>query len=65
MTLALGGVAACSGAAVGEDAGPCPQLVGHKARFIGPHDVVTMDYDPERANIYHDDELRITRITWG
>ena len=63
--LALGGVAACSGAALGDDAPTCPELVGHKARFIGPDDAVTMDYDPGRVNIHHDKDFIITKIAWG
>ncbi len=44
---------------------PCPSLVGHRARFIGPNDVVTMDYDPDRVNIYHDENFVITEIAFG
>ena len=44
---------------------PCPELVGHLARFIGPDDAVTMDYNPDRVNIFHDGSFVITQITWG
>lgn len=44
---------------------PCPDLIGHPARFLGPDDVMTMDYNPERVNIFHDGDFVITRITWG
>lgn len=63
--LAAGGVAVCTNAALADDAGPCPAVVGHRARFIGPGDVVTMDYDPDRVNIFHDKNHIITKITWG
>lgn len=57
---------AVAGCARAEEEGePCPELVGRVARFIGPNDAVTMDYNPERVNIYHDDDFRITRIAWG
>lgn len=58
--------AAIAGCAQAQDDGElCPDLVGHVARFIGPNDAVTMDYNPERVNIYHDEEFRITHIAWG
>ena len=44
---------------------PCPDLVGHPARFLGPDDAMTMDYNPDRVNIFHDEHFVITRITWG
>ena len=48
-----------------EKAEACPELVGHVARFLGPNDVATMDYNPDRVNIHHDEDFRITRIDYG
>ena len=63
LMLAPVAVAGCARAQ--DDEAVCPELVGHVARFLGPNDVATMDYNPERVNIYHDDAFRIVRITWG
>lgn len=49
----------------GADEEPCQDLIGHPARFLGPNDPMTMDYNPERVNIFHDGKFVITRITWG
>jgi len=34
-------------------------------RIIGPNDIVTQDYVPERINFYTDEEGTITRISCG
>ncbi len=66
LAALLGAPVAMAGCAQAQESEePCPDLVGHVARFIGPNDAVTMDYNPERVNIYHDEEYRIVRITWG
>lgn len=56
-------VAGCARA--GDEEAVCPELVGKVARFIGPGDAVTMDYNPERVNIHHDEDFRIVRIDYG
>ena len=63
LMLAPVAVAGCARAQ--DDEAACPELVGHVARFLCPNDVATMDYNPERVNIYHDDDFRIVRIAWG
>lgn len=63
LMLAPTAVAGC--AVAQDDDAVCPELVGKIARFIGPNDAVTMDYNPERVNIYHDEDFRITRIDYG
>lgn len=35
------------------------------ARYIAPETVVTKDYDPERVNIYIDEDRVIARIICG
>lgn len=65
--LALGGagfaVSRPGHASGGEN--PCPELLDRPFRVIGPDSAVTMDYNPDRVNIYHDDENLITKITFG
>lgn len=63
LMLTPAAIAGCAQAQ--DDADLCPDLVGRVARFIGPNDAVTMDYNPERVNIHHDEEFRITRIDYG
>ena len=63
LMLAPVAVAGCASAE--EDAALCPDLLGKVARFIGPNEAVTMDYNPDRVNIYHDEAFRITRIDYG
>ena len=63
LMLAPVAVAGCARAQ--EEGEFCPELVGHVARFLGPNDVATMDYNPDRVNIHHDEDFRITRIAWG
>jgi hypothetical protein len=65
--LALGGagLAAIRPAQADSDEGPCPELLDRPFRVIGPNSAVTMDYNPDRVNIYHDDENVITKITFG
>ncbi len=65
--LALGGagLAASRSAHAAGDDGPCPEILGKRFRVIGPNSAVTMDYNPNRVNIYHDDEYLITKITYG
>lgn len=65
--LALGGagLAASRSVQAGGDEGPCPELLDRPFRVIGPDSAVTMDYNPDRVNIYHDDENLITKITFG
>jgi len=67
LAAALGGAAGLQACAAGaeESDDPCPELVGHKVRLLGPDDAMTMDYDPDRVNIHHDGDFVITRIAWG
>ena len=66
LTALLAAPAALAGCAMaGEEGDLCTELVGKVARFIGPGDAMTMDYNPERVNIHHDEEYRITRIYYG
>lgn len=65
--LALGGVGLgiSRSARAGGDEDPCPELLGRPLRVIGPNSAVTMDYNPDRVNIYHDDDYVITQISFG
>ncbi|MBT7614250.1 MAG: hypothetical protein HN577_13665, partial [Rhodospirillaceae bacterium] len=49
----------------GGDEGPCSELIGHKVRVLGPNSPMTMDYNPDRVNIFHDDDYVITDISFG
>ena len=48
-----------------EKAEACPEPVGHVARLLGLNAVATMDFNPDRVNIHHDEDFRITRIDYG
>jgi len=63
LLLAPVAVAGCARAQ--EESDVCPELVGRVARFIGPNDAMTMDYNPERVNIHHDEDYRIVAIDFG
>jgi hypothetical protein len=66
LLVGAGGLAAVAqSASAGGDEGPCPELLGHPVRVIGPDSAVTMDYNPNRVNIYHDENYIITQIAFG
>lgn len=41
------------------------ELAGYFLRVIGPDDVITLDYNPSRVNVFLDSSDRIQRITFG
>lgn len=41
------------------------QAGARSARLLRPDDVVTLEHDPDRLNIYADDNLKIERLTCG
>ncbi len=65
LALSGAGLAVTRSAQAGGDEGPCPELLGRPFRVIGPDSAVTMDYNPDRVNIYHDDNYVITQISFG